>query len=160
MAAFTVMTPPPSGDFLSDVERAAFIKDGFSWPALFVPVLWAIYHRLWLALVLLLVAIAVIVIIAVDLNARAGAVAGVASALLFALEANLLRRWTLKRRGWRMAGIVVGRNRDDNERRFFERWLEDRARPAEAPKTDTGIRVTPASEDDEVVGLFPRPEGA
>lgn len=160
MAAFTVMTPPPSGDDLTDAERVAFIKDGFSWPALFVPVLWAIYHRLWLVLVLLIAAIVAIEALALGVDDRAGAVAAVAFSFLFALEANLLRRWTLRRRGWRMTGIVVGRNRDDNERRYFQRWLEERGRLVRPRRADETIRVTPAAEDEAVVGLFPRPEGA
>ena len=34
-------------------DRLAFVKDGFSWPALFVPLLWLIYHRMWIELIVL-----------------------------------------------------------------------------------------------------------
>ena len=30
-------------------EEATFIKEGISWPALFIQVFWLIYHRLWIA---------------------------------------------------------------------------------------------------------------
>ena len=48
MRAYTVHAPP---DEPAAPERFAFVKDGFSWPALFVPILWILWHRLWLTLV-------------------------------------------------------------------------------------------------------------
>ena len=48
MRFYSVHAPPGEPDLK---DRFRFIKDGFSWPALFVPVFWMLWHRLWLALV-------------------------------------------------------------------------------------------------------------
>jgi len=159
MAAYLVMTPPASGDRLRDAERVAFVKDGFSWPALLIPLLWAIYHRLWLVLLGLIAAMIGIELLARYVDDRAGLIAGALFSILFALEANFLRRWTLRRRGWRLADIVVGSNPDDYERRFFEGWLE----AGDAPRQATGgtaVTLGPVADDTGVIGLFPQPEGA
>ena len=42
--------------------------------------------------------------------------------LLFALEANNIRRLSLARRGWRDIGGSFGGNLDEAEIRFFEKW--------------------------------------
>ncbi len=41
-------------------ERFVFIKEGFSWPALFLPVIWMLWHRMWLTLVYYIVYLLVI----------------------------------------------------------------------------------------------------
>src|SRR5690606_34331616 len=46
MATFLVLIPPGarSGD-----EKARIVRDRFSWLALFLPVIWLLWHRAWLA---------------------------------------------------------------------------------------------------------------
>ncbi len=70
-------------------ESFCFVKDGFSWPALFFPLLWILWHRMWLTLVYYIVFVLVV--------AWAGRLGGddlrhrrsrSSAALLFALEAN------------------------------------------------------------------------
>ncbi|MEX2318708.1 MAG: DUF2628 domain-containing protein, partial [Bauldia sp.] len=120
MAIYTVLAPAArDGEAASDPMKTVFVKDGYSWPALFFAVVWMIYRRMWLMLVLY---------VAVGLAAgfiaqRAGGdVAGFALVIahvLFALEANNLRRWTLERRGFRLVGVAEGRNIEEAEIGYF-----------------------------------------
>ena len=153
MTIYTVMSPPPSGNDARDAERVAFIKEGFSWSALFVPVIWLLWHRLWLVLAGYLTAAVVLSIAGGLIGGPAGGVVAVVLAVLFALEANALRRWTLERRGWQFAGIVSGTNREECETRFFHHWVEGLAQ--HTPK-----RLTAGTQhlDEGVLGLFPAPE--
>lgn len=100
-----------------------FIKDGFCWPALFLPVVWPLFRRLWLVAVVVFVAMAGLsALVETGLVAPfVGSVAEAAIALAVAFEGNNLRRWTLSRRGWREVGMVSGRRLVDAERAFFER---------------------------------------
>jgi hypothetical protein len=159
MAVFTVHEPPPSGDELRDAERVQFVREGFSWPALLVPFVWLIWHRMWLVLVLWLAVSVLTQWGASLLGEPAPLIAGLAVALLMGLEANGLRRWTLERRGFELAGIVAGADRTDCERRFFSTWAWRRVRfvPVEAP---TGLpgSLTEGDEVRRILGLFPDAE--
>ena len=119
MQLYTVHQGPAPAPGTDDV---VFIPDGFSWAALIVPPLWALFRSLWLV-----AAGAVAGFVAIDAaaqwigaSATVAAAVSFAAALLFAYEANDLRRWTLRRRGFRDAGVVAGRNLADAEQRFFE----------------------------------------
>jgi hypothetical protein len=90
--------------------------------------------------------------------------------LLFALEANGLRVWTLERNGYRLTGIVQGHNIEDAEIRYFsEVGMAPMAAPVPpAPPTPSVPAVPPrpvapqrpSAEAGDVVGLFPAPGGA
>ena len=100
MKAFTVHMPPDlAGD--AAAERAAFVKDGFCWPALFIPALWLLWRRLWLVLIAYLVAVTVIGAVQIIAGEGAATIILIAFAFLFAAEANNVRCWSLRRRGWR-----------------------------------------------------------
>ena len=84
--------------------------------------------------------------------------------VLFAFEANDLRRAALERRGYRQMGTAVGAGRDDAELAFFRSWLprEERGRPRDsAPPERPGSAGIPApktsGEAEGVIGLFPAP---
>ena len=47
MAVYLVQAP---GEDAAALQRARFVRDGFSWPAALLAQLWLLYHRLWLAL--------------------------------------------------------------------------------------------------------------
>src|SRR5258708_6987549 len=52
MSVYTVHEPPlPAGAAASDVERFAFVRDGFSWWAFLLAPLWMLRHRMWLVLI-------------------------------------------------------------------------------------------------------------
>lgn len=118
MRIYTVqqgLDPRAAGD---DLE---FVREGFSWAAFLFTVVWPLYHGLWLVFVIVLAVSAVLSAAMSVLGVSdfgQGAV-WLAAALLFAFEANNLRRWTLRRRGWRDVGVAAGRTLSDAEYRFF-----------------------------------------
>ncbi len=162
MTVYCVLLPPgadPVRPTQAAAERVAFVKEGFCWPALFIPVIWLLWHRMWLVL-LGYIAVVVAIEIAVVLTGLSsdGAIHGVVAvlfALLFACEANGLRRWTLERRGWRLFGVANGSRRDEAEARFFTAWLGNAAQPP-APPPDRPPRqpaFVPRVGSESVVGL-------
>lgn len=153
MTVYTVMSPPPSGDAAQDADRIAFVKEGFCWPALFAAVLWLVWHRLWLGLLGYLAVVVALSLAGEWLGGASGAVLGLVFAVLFALEANGVRRWTLERNGWTLAAIVSGSGRDECETRFFHDWTAARARPFSRP-----LPFGTSHVEAGVLGLFPSPE--
>ncbi|AXS38954.1 DUF2628 domain-containing protein [Breoghania sp. L-A4] len=158
MTIHTVMCPPPSGDETRDAERIVFIKEGFCWPALFFSLIWLLWHRMWLVLVGYLAIEAVLLVAGALIGGPAGGVLSALFAVLFALEANALRRWTLERGGWEFAGVVSGANLAECETRFFHHWVEAGAHRAPQPLAPETRRAQAPNED--VLGLFPAPENA
>jgi hypothetical protein len=103
-------------------EDAVLVKEGFCWPALFFGPFWAFYHRLWLW-GLAWIAVALVLGMAGEALPSAAAYLSFASfalALLFAAEANDLRRRDLARRGWREVEVVGGTDDDTAARRFLD----------------------------------------
>jgi len=158
--------PNQAPDLALRAERLAFVKEGFSWPAFFVPILWLLYYRMWIEFVLLAV-IYIALQLAFGGAAQGQALAGwagLAIAVLFAFEANDLRAASLERRGYRLAGVASGRDRTEAERSFFTAWLPQQAKAARSPEPTAEPRrqaeagpPMPRSEGEEVIGLFPRP---
>ena len=171
MPVYTVFAPPRTpGATAPDPLSFVFVKDGFCWPALFIPELWLLFRRLWLVLV---VYVAISLVVSIVGSEAGGPLPWVTLALmhlLFALEGNALRRWKLSSRGYELIGVAEGR-RDAAEYRFFSAWQPPA--PAEAPATPPPPpanpaddarplppRVeTPSAERGHVVGLFPSPGG-
>ena len=122
MIAFTVHEPSePARDPLRRADEVVFVKEGFSWLALFVPYLWLIVQRMWIVLaafVALTLALSGLML-ALGASDEAAAWASFLLGLLLAIQANDLRRWTLERRGYRMAAAVSGRSRAECEMKFF-----------------------------------------
>ena len=182
MRVYSVHAPPEEP---ISPEKFLFVKDGFSWPALFFPVLWILWHRMWLTLVYYVVFVLVVAwigrlaymmwltlvyyVVFVLVVAWIGRLGGdnmatvfaVLGGVLFALEANNLRRLSLERRGWREVGGASGRNYDEAETRFFGDWA---ARPDAAPQREAMARAAYSPEarahgaDEPILGLFPEPE--
>src|SRR6478752_2077250 len=50
MTIFAVHAPTNVGDQVAAADRCAFVRDSFSWGALFFGPLWLLMHQLWLAL--------------------------------------------------------------------------------------------------------------
>jgi hypothetical protein len=129
MLTYTVHEPPDAAsDRIDRAEGLVFVKDGFSWmAALFTPI-WLIVHRLWWPLLGYAIASALLVWAGSVLASGWTTLATLALHLLIGFEAGTLRRWTLRRRGWRTVGSVTGRSAAECERRFFDIWLP--AQPA------------------------------
>ena len=163
MAVLTVHEPKGlTGRGFAEARRIVFVKEGFSWPALFIPLLWLLYHRMWLILLAYLVAVvaAQTALQAIG-NAAFAGLGGLMLAVLFALVANDVRRWHLGRKGFLLRGVVAGGDRDDCERRFFSSWLETQpVRAARAPQAASPFPpAPPQSHRHGVVGMFPEPGG-
>ena len=164
MTVYSVYEPPvPATEVIARADGLAFVREGFSWVALLVPLLWLIYHRMWIEfVVLLLVYIGLQLAFGGDAQgAELIAWASFAISVLFAFEANDLRTASLERRGYRFAGVASGRDRVDAERSFFVKWLPEQERAgsvAPPPRRDPGARTPPPrGEGEEVIGLFPQP---
>jgi hypothetical protein len=167
VTVYSVYEPPAKVQDLAErAESVAFVKEGFAWPALFVPLLWLIYHRMWIELVVLFL-IYVVMLLAIGTGSQAQTLAvwtSFAIAVLFAFVANDLRAASLERRGYRFAGAVSGRDRNEAERIFFTAWLpqQERAKreppPPPLPRRAGDVRARlERGEGEEVIGLFPQP---
>ncbi len=159
MTIYTVHAPLQStGDPERDSLRLKFIPEQFSFWALAFAVPWLIAHQLWFGLVLYLVAGFAVVGIASLFGTAAMLVASIAFNLLFAMEANTLRRWTFSRSNWRMIDVVAGDGLDGCETRFFDRWTGNKAVSA---GSTTGQQLSkppvPQPAAPGVVGLFSEP---
>ena len=179
MAIYTVLAPPPrDGDPAQEALNTAFVKDGFSWSALFFAAPWMIYRRMWLTLVVYVAVMAALGYAMQRAGGDFGASVVLLVHLLFALEANNLRRWTLERRGFRLVAVAEGRNIEEAEIRYFssreagDTTLAVPLIPAPppaptsvptppvppAPPMPSGFRpMQPSAEAGDVVGLFPTP---
>ena len=117
----------------AEADATVFVRDTFSWAAFIVPVLWALYHRLWLVLVgFIAVAMALnLAITLAGLPEFVNAMASLALQFLFAAEARDLRRWTLERRGYDLVAVIVAENFDQAETRYFREWTDTIARHRE-----------------------------
>src|SRR5579863_9829642 len=162
MSVYTVHEPPQRGaDALAEAERFIFVRDGFYWWAFLLTPFWMLRYRLWLVLVIYLVLIAGLdtALHRVGASPFVVTAVGFLISLLVGFEAGTLRRFTLRRRGWRNLGIVSGDDLEDAERRFFDIWLDSSPRggapsnpsPPAQPATPGGAATS------GIVGLFPEP---
>jgi Protein of unknown function (DUF2628) len=119
MATYVVMQPERAGGRI-DPEAAIFVRDGFALIAFFVPVVWLLWHRLWIEAGL---AFAVTVgLTALGNISGFGFAAPVLSLLVSiyaGLEGSALRLAALRRRGWHEFGVVEADGYDDAETRYL-----------------------------------------
>jgi hypothetical protein len=94
------------------------VREGFSWGALCFGPVWLALHRAWIAAVLTLAATILVIVLA-----SGGATAALLTALivLLGLSGNDLRRWSLERRGFLLAQVVVARDELEALRRLLDR---------------------------------------
>jgi hypothetical protein len=110
------------------------VKQGFSWPAFFLAVPWALFHRMWWvagAFVVLQIVLAAL-FVAADLSELQQGIVSLVVAIAIAAAADELRRDALGRRGYDFSDVVVEENRDRALRRFLEGRPELAARLAGA----------------------------
>lgn len=108
-------------DALSD-DGLVLVKDGFSWPAFFIAVPWALFHRMWLVAGIfagLHIAIGVTMAVASFSDLQQGIVSLVI-AVAIGFGADEIRRWSLKRRGYSFEDVVIEENTDRATRRFLD----------------------------------------
>lgn len=118
MRVFTIHTRPWSA---APDQDAVSVKEGFCWPAAFIPLLWALWYRLWLPVVAAIAVLAVVAVLAEFTNIDPIAITAieVAVALLFGFLGNDWRRRVLTARGYVESGVVAGRDRATAEHRYF-----------------------------------------
>jgi hypothetical protein len=165
---YAVYEPPKEApDLIERAEKLAFVKEGFSWPAFFVPLLWLLYYRMWIEFALLLAVYLVLPFLfgTEPAGQALAAWASLAIGVVFAFEANDLRTASLARRGYRLQGVASGRDRTEAERAFFTAWLpRQQTKPAkvserkDAPRREGEAQpLRSRGEGEEVIGFFPRP---
>jgi hypothetical protein len=166
MRVYTVHEPPRDerrdDDTLAHSARFVFVRDGFHFWAFLLAPLWMLRHRLWLEFIVYGLAAAGL-FFALNRLGVSGAAAPTAFllAILVGIEASSLRRWKLARRGYTNPGVVVAKDREDAERRFFDGWAEQPQRPAPAPASPpppSPFGRPPSAPSSEIVGLFPQPD--
>lgn len=162
MAIYTVHAP--AGTRSTDVgapERFVFVRDGF-YPLAFVfGAFWIIAHRLWRVL-LGYVSVQLVLYSALTLVGKTAALpfAYFGLALMLALEAGNLRRWTLQLKGAQEIGLVSADTREAAEQRFFDSWSNTRNAAGSSttgPLAPTPLLATAGGPAGDIIGLFPHP---
>jgi hypothetical protein len=161
MPVYTVHEPPVKSGTQADAVSTAFVRDGFHfWAFLFGPI-WMIWRGLWLVTLLYFVFTAALGTLLYAFKIHGGAYFAIwfLVALLVGIEASTLRRWTLRRRGWKEIAAVVGDDLELAERRFFSASADGamiKQAPVRAPQSSGPM---PRATAPDVVGLFPEPGG-
>ncbi len=144
MAIYAVLEPPNG-----DIDRTAFIAEGFSWGAFFLTLLWALWHRLWLVAGLMFLVLAAFSA-AIRLNLADPAVLVAVQCglgLLLGFEARHLRITALERAGYRPAALIMADSHEAAELTFFSR------RASSVPgRQPAASRVRSAADD--TLGIF------
>lgn len=118
MRIYTVHSPTVVG---AAVDDAQLVNEGFSWPAFFFSMFWALWHRLWWV-ALGIAAVNLFASLSLSLFDFAPAVQSVMSlaiAVLTGLMANDLRRWSLKHNGFAEVGVVAGDDAESAHKRYL-----------------------------------------
>ncbi|MBL8579797.1 MAG: DUF2628 domain-containing protein [Mesorhizobium sp.] len=119
MAIYVVMEPPGANEE-DAAERAVIVRDGFSLIAFILPLVWLLWHRLWIEGIVAFVASVVLMALGETTGfALAGAGLSLLVSLFVALEGPALRIAALRRRGWREWGAVEGDSAADAEIRYL-----------------------------------------
>jgi len=129
MASYIVLSPP-------DAEAGAealLVRDGFSWLAFIVPVIWFAWHRLWIWAAAYLVA-GLGVAVAIERTDWDGTAIFMAflAALWAGLEGGGQRVAALVGEGWTVRDVIAASDRDMAEA-FHFRTVEPEARKAGNP---------------------------
>lgn len=159
MSVYTVHEPPlRPGEASADPDRVTFVRDGFHFWAFLLGPVWMLWRRLWVVCLLYLVVVALVQagLWLAHANTLAQVIVATLIALLVGFEAATLRRWTLRRRGWKNVAVVVGDDLESAERRFFSTWAP-RARPSSTTPSPSLAMRAGRDPAPDVLGLFPEP---
>lgn len=157
MASYVVMEPPESGGEKTD--RAKFVRDGFVFPALVVPVFWMLWHRMWLEAGLVFLAAAILGAAGerTDFSSLA-VVLSIGLAVFTGFEGAGLRIASLRRKGWIDAGVVEAQSVEDAEIRYA--YGDEEVVVAEtgpAPRPANALPAQPAAPTGPALGLMSYP---
>ena len=117
MRIYTVHIPE-----VDPVVCAVAVKEGFSWPAFVFSIVWALWHRLWLAAALFLVTNLALglLIIYIGGNQLVQVVASIGLAVIIGWTANDFRRRKLGKNGFDNGAAVIAPTGEAAVRRYFE----------------------------------------
>ncbi len=153
MASYVVMLPPEGGE----EERAVLVRDGFRFLAFLVPVIWLLFHRMWLAA-------AAAFVLAFAIGATEPYFGGVASTALavlvatfFGMEGAALKIAALRRRGWHEWGVVEAASPGEAELRFLVNASPDDAEEPLAVPTIEPAAARARTPSGPVLGLLGYP---
>jgi hypothetical protein len=153
---YLVFVPQAETRTPEESERVVFLREKFSWAALFFGPLWLVWNRLWLGLAFWLAAMALIgtAVAALQPEEFVATLVLAVPSLILAFEATVLRQHKLVASGFREAGVVIADDIEGAERRFFDRWLAGgKAKPL-LPSSSPPLPQPAASR---VIGFFPDP---
>ncbi len=172
MAFFEALQNPNishNGDYANG--NTILVKDGFSWTALIFTPFWLMFHGMWLIFVMYIgvtfsfYALAEFRVISPDIIFWLN----VSVSIIFAFEANFLRKWTLERKNYQRIGVSLGANIREAEVNFFSQFIQTGApTPPAFSSTNNDIQTsdtTPPTkkshwkiggkrDSDSVVGMF------
>jgi hypothetical protein len=134
-------------------DRAVFVKEGFSGPALVFTVFWALWHRMWIVAAVMLCLIAAVSLLAEwsGLAEDVIAIVNLAIGLIIGFEAASIRGWSLLRSGFAETGVVQAATLEEAELKYY---LGRKTETAVTASTPPKLR---ASEHGEPLGLFGTP---
>jgi hypothetical protein len=159
MRTFRVLLPAGGAEPMLAAERARFVREGFSWPALLFGPFWLLARGLWRPLgAWCLGAIFVVLMFrGGKLGSGAGGWLYLLSAVYLGLEGRKFVAAAIERRGFAFVDVVLGPNRSVAEEIFFNRWpVKNEAPPSAAPRAN--IPVAPSAPS-HVIGMFPEGGG-
>ncbi len=158
MPIYTVHVPRAAEGSVEAADRTAFLRDGFNGWAFLLGPLFLLRHRAWVAAAAWLVVVGggAALAAALALPVATRVLLLLAVELFVGLEGNALRGHVLRRRGYDVADVVAGRNRDEGELTYFRARERDAAdarppAPARAPRRPSGGQP--------VIGSFPGEDG-
>lgn len=165
-STFTIHLPKDAlpGDARA-LERAEFVRDGFSWGAFLVPALWFLWHRHWVVAILALAGTVGFSFGLTALRVPGGAIVVIELLVhvLLGLEGASIRRLAYRLRGRPTTGIVIAADEAEAETKGFARWLGPESVDVPAPvEAASPYRVAPAvglGARELPLGLFPDFEG-
>ena len=156
MAIYSVHIPVGGADQADVAARAAFLREGFSWPAFLFGPLWLLARGLWRPLGIWCLA-AILVGFAISnrlLPDSAGTWLYLLASVFLGLEAKGFVGAAMERRGLGLVDVVSGPNLLAAETGFFSRWFAAAPVATPAPARPIG----PVAEA-HVIGMFPEAGG-
>jgi hypothetical protein len=149
MAIHVVMEPPASAGKTAS-EGAVFVRDGFYFFGFIAPLLWMLWHRLWvLAALTFAVTLALGAVGEWTELIAAVPLLSLLISLYVGLEGGALRVAALRRAGWRQWGVIEADTIEDAEIRYLYAADDD------ADETQpTPVTIAPAASP------RPQPSGA
>ena len=108
------------------LENMHFIAEGFSFTAAIFQQFWFLYHRAWsTALAIMIVVTALALMLQYDFfSVYEVTLIQLAIFLYLGFEAQDLRRAILRKKGFRLIGIVAAKNENEAKIRFLDGYLK------------------------------------